>query len=274
MKKHIVFASLTFCVLVSAAFAQTAVKPTPTPAPASDEAAKRALAAISRLANRTDTLNPKARSWVKPTYLWDYHQGDVIIKVTIDAAGNVTKAEALSGENDIAGAAAKAALLAKFEPAVKNGKNVEQIGNVLYTFAAIPDSKDPAAVRRCKEEKFYVCQEPLFDFSNTDFWGDFEKAAKDSPEAEVDKLIVDFDKKFEVLTKWLASKDANASRVSRSVGCSHYDGAKKLLENVYIRLKKMDADKQPPYVKGRAEFDKRLKAFDLVKRPENCTLFV
>ena len=93
-------------------------------------------------------------------------------------------------------------------------------------------------------------------------------------EVEVDKLIADFDTTFAKLVKGLAAKDANASKVTRAVNCNYYDVSKKQLQNISNRLKKMDADKQRPYTKGRAEFDKRLKDFNLVKRPENCTLFV
>lgn len=93
-------------------------------------------------------------------------------------------------------------------------------------------------------------------------------------EAEVEKLIAEYDKTFAKLEKGLAAKDANASKVSRAVNCNYYDESKKQLQSISNRLKKMDADMQPPYVKGRAAFDKRLKEFNLVKRPENCTLFV
>jgi tetratricopeptide (TPR) repeat protein len=119
------------------------------------------------------------------------------------------------------------------------------------------------------------------------FWGcsaNSASAAKLTPlqilikgaaaEGEVDKLMAEFDKTLAKLVKGLAAKDANASKVTRAVNCNYYDVSKKELQNISNQLKKMDADTQRPYVKGRAEFDKRLKAFNLIKRPENCTLFV
>ncbi len=93
-------------------------------------------------------------------------------------------------------------------------------------------------------------------------------------EVDVDKLMAEFDKTFAKLIKGLAAKDANASKITRSVNCNYYDESKKQLQNISNQLKKMDADNQRPYVKGHTEYDKRLKDFNLVKRPENCTLFV
>lgn len=86
--------------------------------------------------------------------------------------------------------------------------------------------------------------------------------------------MAEFDRTFAKLTAGLAAKDADALKITRAVNCGYYDTSKKQLRAVVDRLKQMDTDKQPLYIKGRAEFDKRLKAFNLVKRPENCMLFV
>lgn len=93
-------------------------------------------------------------------------------------------------------------------------------------------------------------------------------------ETEVDRLMAEFDKTFAKLTAGLAAKNADLYTTTRAVNCGYYDKSKKQLRAVLDRIKQMDADNQRPYVKGHAEYDKRLKDFNLVKRPGNCTLFV
>ena len=288
MKNYIFYAVVLVVCLSFSASAQIS-KPTPTPL--SEGEATKALNALKNVAERKNNLNSKAKSWVRPEYpsyivspgvfggVPARHRGDVSVKVNIDKLGNVTKAEAVSGENDLGKAAAKAALLAKFEPAMKNGKAIEQTGIVVFTFDGPPDPKRIVSKLRCTDLKFYVCEQPAFDFSDADKDA-FKKSVNDltpakyAPEAEVDRLMAEFDKTFAKLTAGLAAKDADASKISRAVNCGYYDTSKKQLRAVFDRIKQMDADKQPPYVMGRAEFDKRREAFDLVKRPQNCTLFV
>lgn len=69
-------------------------------------------------------------------------KGDVRVQVTIDETGNVTSAEAVSGDPLLRAAAVKAALEAKFVPTTLSGKPIKVSGFIVYKFS--PSKTDVA----------------------------------------------------------------------------------------------------------------------------------
>lgn len=60
--------------------------------------------------------------------------GEVSVRVTVDEKGNVVSAKAVSGHPLLRQAAEKAALKAKFAPAVSDGKSMPVSGIIIYNF--------------------------------------------------------------------------------------------------------------------------------------------
>jgi protein TonB len=83
-------------------------------------------------------VNGKATSLVKPIYPPAAKEvrasGAVNVQVTIDEAGNVISATALSGHPLLRAAAEKAARESKFSPTVLSGQPVKVTGVIVYNF--------------------------------------------------------------------------------------------------------------------------------------------
>ncbi|HLA96480.1 MAG TPA: TonB family protein [Pyrinomonadaceae bacterium] len=89
-------------------------------------------------------LNGKAKTLAKAEYPETAKKaaigGAVKINVTVDEQGNVTKAEAVSGELLLRDAALAAARATKFEPYLVKGNAVKFSGNLVFNFVApVPD---------------------------------------------------------------------------------------------------------------------------------------
>jgi TonB family protein len=89
-------------------------------------------------------VNGKAVSLPKPAYPEQARaarvSGSVEVQVTIDEAGNVIAAEAVSGDFLLRDAAVAAAREAKFPPTRLNGVPVKVTGTIIYNFRADADS--------------------------------------------------------------------------------------------------------------------------------------
>jgi Ca-activated chloride channel family protein len=120
-----------------------AAKATPTPAPTPTPSE------VSRPAPADETarpkgpisggvLNSKAVSLPKPGYPSAAKtvgaQGRVVVELTIDEAGKVVKARAISGHPLLQKAAVAAALQARFSPTMLSGEPVSITGTISYTF--------------------------------------------------------------------------------------------------------------------------------------------
>lgn len=85
-----------------------------------------------------DLIKGKAKSLPAPVYPVFARQrriqGKVVIKVTVDEQGRVSKAEPLCGHPALTGAALEAARLAVFEPTLVGGRPVEVSGWIEYNF--------------------------------------------------------------------------------------------------------------------------------------------
>lgn len=85
-------------------------------------------------------LNGKAVNLVKPAYppaaLAVRASGAVNVQVMVDEEGNVVSAKAVSGHPLLRQAAEKAALKAKFAPAVSDGRPMPVSGIIIYNFPA------------------------------------------------------------------------------------------------------------------------------------------
>ncbi len=85
-------------------------------------------------------LNGRAKTLAKPVYPPDADKtkyvGEVRVRVIVDAHGNVTNAEAITGYGVLRPAAVAAARSSKFDPKVVQGKAVEMKGIVLFNFVA------------------------------------------------------------------------------------------------------------------------------------------
>ncbi len=86
-------------------------------------------------------LNGKAISLPKPAYppvaRAAHAAGQVVVQVTIDEAGNVISARAISGHPLLQAAAVQAAREAKFTPTLLEGHPVKVTGTLIYNFIAI-----------------------------------------------------------------------------------------------------------------------------------------
>ena len=83
-------------------------------------------------------LNSKAVSLPKPEYPSTAKtvgaQGKVVVELTIDETGKVTKARAVSGHPLLQKAAVAAALQARFSPTLLSGEPVSITGTISYSF--------------------------------------------------------------------------------------------------------------------------------------------
>jgi TonB family protein len=83
-------------------------------------------------------MNRKALSIPAPMYplaaKTGKAEGDVTVRITVDKNGTVTSADAVLGHRFLMGAAEQAALGAKFEPALVNGKAVKVNGFLVFNF--------------------------------------------------------------------------------------------------------------------------------------------
>ncbi len=99
-----------------------------------------AQAALPQTQTSGEILNGKAKSLVKPVYpaeaVKSGASGVVKISVTINEAGNVLTAEAVSGDALLRGAAVAAAAQTKFYPKIVQGKAVKMSGILVFNFAA------------------------------------------------------------------------------------------------------------------------------------------
>lgn len=87
-----------------------------------------------------EMLNSKALSLPTPKYPAAAKavkaDGTVIVEIIVDEKGEVTNAKAVSGHELLLNEAEKAALKAKFEPVLVDGKSVKTKGIVVYRFMA------------------------------------------------------------------------------------------------------------------------------------------
>jgi TonB family protein len=85
-------------------------------------------------------INSKAKSLVKPVYPAAAQavnaEGAVSVQVTIDEAGNIASANAVSGHPLLRQAAEDAALQSKFAPTFLSGQPVKVSGIIVYNFVA------------------------------------------------------------------------------------------------------------------------------------------
>jgi Ca-activated chloride channel family protein len=119
------------------------IKATPTPAPSPTPPEALRLAASGEPVRRKTpvsggVLNSKAVNLPKPEYPSAAKsvgaQGRVVVELTIDEAGKVVKARAISGHPLLQKAAVAAALQARFSPTVLSGEPVSITGTISYTF--------------------------------------------------------------------------------------------------------------------------------------------
>jgi TonB family protein len=91
----------------------------------------------SKLVN-VGIINSRAISLTKPKYPAEAKaanaSGEVRVQVVIDKEGNVTSANAVSGDPLLRESAVNAALTSKFNPILVNGKAVEVTGALVYNF--------------------------------------------------------------------------------------------------------------------------------------------
>jgi periplasmic protein TonB len=84
-------------------------------------------------------LNGKALSLPKPDYPIEAQNagvaGAVAVQVTVDEAGNVIEAKAVSGHPLLQQASVTAAQLAKFSPTSLMGEPVKVTGVIIFNFA-------------------------------------------------------------------------------------------------------------------------------------------
>jgi hypothetical protein len=80
------------------------------------------------------TLNGKALSLPRPEYSSSDPMGTVIVVVTIDEAGKVIGARAVSGHPALRGTSEQAARKARFTPWTLCGKPVKVSGSIIYNF--------------------------------------------------------------------------------------------------------------------------------------------
>jgi TonB family protein len=119
-----------------------AVKTTPTPAPSPtpSEVSRPGANEAARQKGPISggVLNSKAVSLPKPDYPTAAKsvgaQGRVVVELTIDEAGKVVKARAVSGHPLLQKAAVAAALQARFSPTMLSGEPVSITGTISYTF--------------------------------------------------------------------------------------------------------------------------------------------
>lgn len=116
-------------------------RPSPTPSQTPLEATSPAPAgepARPKAPVSAGLLNSKAVSLPKPVYPSNARsvgaQGKVVVELTIDETGKVTKARALSGHPLLQKAAVAAALQARFSPTVLSGAPVPVTGTISYSF--------------------------------------------------------------------------------------------------------------------------------------------
>lgn len=122
-------------------FARATPTPAPSPSPTPPEASR--LASSGEPVRRKTpisggVLNSKAVNLPKPEYPSAAKsvgaQGRVVVELTIDEAGKVVKARAISGHPLLQKAAVAAALQARFSPTVLSGEHVSITGTISYTF--------------------------------------------------------------------------------------------------------------------------------------------
>jgi TonB family protein len=106
----------------------------------------------------TDALQASAINRVEPVYpplaLSARVSGTVLVEVTIDESGNVTSARSLAGHALLKDAAAEAARMWTFKPAMLEGKPVKVVGALRFTFN-LPDYilRDPVRIiERLKQQ--------------------------------------------------------------------------------------------------------------------------
>lgn len=108
------------------------------PKPASAAANKVDPASKPAVAVENEALSARVISLPRPTYPAEAREakvtGAVRVLTTVDEQGNVVQAEAISGSPMLQGAAVAAALLAKFEPLVTNGRPVKTKSVISYSF--------------------------------------------------------------------------------------------------------------------------------------------
>lgn len=88
---------------------------------------------------RSNVINGKATSLPKPAYpppaIAINAAGEVSVQVTLDEAGNVISAKAVSGHPLLKQPAEQAARNAKFSPTILNGQRVKVTGLIVYRFS-------------------------------------------------------------------------------------------------------------------------------------------
>ncbi|HKG15083.1 MAG TPA: VWA domain-containing protein [Pyrinomonadaceae bacterium] len=114
-----------------------AARPSPTP-PEASRPAPPGEPAPSKTPVSAGVLNSKAVSLPKPGYPSTAKsvgaQGKVVVELTIDEAGKVVRARAVSGHPLLQKAAVAAALQARFSPTLLSGEPVSVTGTISYTF--------------------------------------------------------------------------------------------------------------------------------------------
>lgn len=99
----------------------------------------------SEAAITAGVVNGRAKVLPKPEYTEELKkagaEGTVTIQIVIDENGDVTSAQAVSGDDRLKEISEQAALKAKFEPSLQEGKAVKVVGLLVYNFAAAPDTR-------------------------------------------------------------------------------------------------------------------------------------
>lgn len=176
-------------------------------------------------------VNGKAQSLPKPAYpaaaLAVRASGAVNVQVTIDEAGNVIEAAAVSGHPLLRAASVEAARQAKFSPTRLNGEPVKVTGVVVYNFIA-PAAENHeerlkllalgAVLSMARSEKLIKAEE-FADMPSdvTEYAAELAplKSLKDLPPAEREQTLA---RVSDALKTRLGGTDLNEFEIGRALG--------------------------------------------------------